>query len=87
MKRRSTRKKHYVGKRRSTGKLGTFTSVNVPTEEQYGREFAYVIGPFKTVGAAEYMAAHGMNNPHLRSVEDAERIVRELTIRGQRHVK
>ena len=87
MKRRSTRRKHYVGKNRNTGKLHTFTSVNVPTEDMYGREFSYVIGPFRTSGAAVHMAAHGMNNPQLRSVEDAERAVREMTVRGQRHVK
>jgi len=38
-------------------------------------DYNVAIGPFKTRRAAEYMASPaGINNPHCRSVADAERL-------------
>lgn len=45
-----------------------------PTPETHGARFGAIIGPFRTVRAARYMAAFGSGNPHLRTVANAERI-------------
>jgi hypothetical protein len=38
--------------------------------------YAAVIGPFRTMRAAKFMAQYGRGNPHLLCVSDAERISR-----------
>lgn len=45
-----------------------------PSLETHGRLYAAVIGPFKTKRGAEFMAGPGYNNPHCRTVADAERL-------------
>jgi hypothetical protein len=51
-----------------------FRSQDTPTAQTHGHQYNYAIGPFRTVRAAQFMALHGYNNPHLRCVADAERI-------------
>ena len=40
----------------------------------YGNIYDYVVGPFKTLRGAEFMAKYGRNNPHCQTVDDAERL-------------
>jgi hypothetical protein len=51
-----------------------FTWTGTPVQETHGHLYAAVIGPFRTIRAAKFMAEHGRNNPHLQTVNDAERI-------------
>lgn len=37
-------------------------------------DFSAVVGPFETEAGAFYAARHGLNNPHIQCVEDAERL-------------
>ena len=61
----------YVGVRRDL-RREVFKATKTPTRRQYGRRYAYVVGPFKTVRAARYMADYGANNPHCTCVAQAE---------------
>jgi len=61
----------YVGVRRDL-RREVFKATKTPTRKQYGRRYAYVVGPFKTVRAARYMADYGANNPHCTCVAQAE---------------
>lgn len=51
-----------------------FRSATEPTQATHGRRFAAVVGPFKTVRGCKAMIHFGLNNPHMRHVNDAERI-------------
>ena len=54
-----------------------FSCTSAPTAESYP-QFGYAIGPFRTRRAAVLMAsAAAVNNPHIRTVADAERIARQ----------
>lgn len=64
----------YVGRSRATGRLETFRSVAVPTEQSHGQAYGYAIGPFRTARGARFMARFGGDNPHCVTVGDAERI-------------
>ena len=65
----------YVG--HTVGNLyGVFESETEPTAETHGR-FLAVIGPFRTMRGAQFMAKHGWNNPHLQTVADAERLAKK----------
>jgi len=56
-----------------------FSCTSAPTAESYP-QFGYAIGPFRTRRAAVLMAsAAAVNNPHIRTVADAERIARHLS--------
>jgi hypothetical protein len=44
----------------------------MPTQESHGAEFNAVVGPFRTKRGAMFHAAFGHNNPHVRTVADAE---------------
>lgn len=65
---------YYCGYR--GGRLEPFKATSVPTVGSHGHLYASVVGPFKTKRAAAWMAAHGHENPHARSVADAERLSR-----------
>lgn len=54
-----------------------FRSEVIPTSDTHGNIYLAVIGPFRTKRAAVFMA-NCHNNPHCRSVSDAERISKEL---------
>lgn len=64
--------KPYVGRSIATGRLTVFYSDVYPSTDVHGRTYRYVIGPFRTVRGARYMAAFGENNPHCITVDDAE---------------
>ena len=49
----------------------------IPTQKDTPQYYA-TIGPFRTKGAALFMAMYGENNPHIQSVSDAERIVKRI---------
>lgn len=71
------RKRLYVG-RTYSGVMKTFRSEITPTFASHGMQYKYVIGPFKTKRGAEYMAKYGAHdNPHLQTVEDAERLAKK----------
>ena len=69
------RRKPYVGFRTGSHDK-VFRSAETPTEESHGQEYLAVMGPFRTVAAAEFTAKHGRGNPHIQTVGDAERIVK-----------
>jgi hypothetical protein len=63
---------YYLGLNGTTREL--FKSSITPTEEFYGDKYKIVIGPFKTKRGAIFMRDYGNNNPHLQTVNDAERL-------------
>lgn len=69
------RKRPYVGI--TLDQYEVFMSEAEPTEETYGHLYQAVVGPFRTVRAAKYMAKYGRGNPHLQTVAEAERIARK----------
>jgi hypothetical protein len=73
---RSKQARAYVGVRRDL-RREVFKATRTPTRKQYERRYAYVVGPFKTVRAARYMAEYGANNPHCTCVAQAEWLVRQ----------
>ena len=66
----------YVGMAVSDGIYCIFKSKTEPTRETHGDKYCFAIGPFRTLRAAEFFAQYGKGNPHLQTVEDAERIVK-----------
>ena len=48
-----------------------------PTQATHGHLYGAVIGPFRTKRGAQFMAKHGRSNPHLQTVDDAERIAKQ----------
>jgi len=65
----------YVGIKHDSSRE-VFQASDGPTEELYGSLYAAVIGPFKTQAGAKFMARYGAGNPHLQTVDDAEKAVR-----------
>lgn len=57
-------------------KYKVFRSKTTPTEKSHGYSYKYIIGPFKTMRGAKFMAKYGKNNPHLQCVDDAERMAK-----------
>lgn len=53
-----------------------FRSVETPTQETHGAQFAACVGPFRTKRGAEFMRDYGRANPHCQCVNDAERLAR-----------
>ena len=68
----------YLGIKGTARKV--FKSDVTPTQETHGEQFNAVIGPFRTKRGAMFAAAFGHNNPHFRTVADAERIARSLGV-------
>ena len=73
--------KIYVGVKGA--KREVFRSLQTPTQQSHGHRYTVVIGPFRTRGGATVMAQYGRNNPHLQTVTDAERMAKELALRGK----
>ena len=65
----------YLGKQKQ-GDLVQFRSPTIPTKESHGHLYTAVIGPFKSKVGASYFARYGLNNPHIRTADDAERLAR-----------
>ncbi len=70
------RARAYVGVRRDLQRE-VFKATRTPTRRRYGRRYAYVVGPFKTVRGAGFMAEYGANNPHCTCVAQAEWLARQ----------
>ena len=70
------RTRAYVGVRRDL-RREVFKATRTPTRRRYGRRYAYVVGPFKTVRGARFMADYGANNPHCTCVAQAEWLARQ----------
>ena len=67
----------YVGCKGGTYEV--FKAEAEPTAATYGAQFRGVIGPFRTMRAARFMAnPAARNNPHVLNVADAERISKQL---------
>ncbi len=65
----------YVGSK--SGGLEVFRA-SKPTPKSHGHVYRYVIGPFRTLAAARLMAKYGGHgNPHLQTVSDAEKLVKQ----------
>ena len=67
------------------GTYETFRSEKTPTQASH-MQYNAVIGPFKTMRGAKYMAAYGKSNPHLQHVGDAE-IAAKLEMQKEQLVK
>ncbi len=65
----------YLGKQKQ-GDLVQFRSPTIPTKESHGHLYTAVIGPFKSKVGASYFARYGLNNLHIRTADDAERLAR-----------
>jgi len=73
----SAANKPYVGIR--GGKYEVFYAGETPTEESHGHKYNAVIGPFRTKAGAQCMADYGGHgNPHLQTVNDAEKMAERL---------
>jgi len=66
--------KIYVGVKGNIRKV--FRSFTPPTSKSHGDKYSAVIGPFKTLRGAAFMADYGRNNPHLQTVRDAEELAK-----------
>ncbi len=62
----------YVGGKGSFREV--FKADDRPTQQSYGHLYTYSIGPFRTVRGAKAMVHYGGNNPHVLTVNDAERV-------------
>lgn len=71
--------RQYVGIRVADCRYERFQCDGTPIRETHGHLYSAVIGPFRTVRAARYMADHGAGNPHLQHVNDAERYAKAST--------
>jgi hypothetical protein len=67
------RKHYYLGLNRET-KVRELISIYSEDTEKERKYYMYLIGPFYTYRAAEWMRIHGNNNPHCQCVADAERL-------------
>lgn len=76
------RARWYVGYKSYRGgqiKREAFKSETEPTQETHGAQYCAVWGPFQTKRGAEFGASwRAVNNPHVQSAADAERIAKEL---------
>ena len=68
------RRKFYVGIKSNLREV--FSSLPVPSEETTFGRYLYAIGPFRTKYGAEFMARHGVNNPHCVTVQQAEKLAK-----------
>ena len=53
-----------------------FKSASEPTFASHGDTYAAVIGPFRTMRGARFMADYGKGNPHVQCVDDAEQLAK-----------
>lgn len=74
-KKNPSRSKIYVGCK--SGRCTVFRSIFTPTRKSHGEKYSYVIGPFRTLAGAQYMALYGKGNVHLQHVDDAERLAKQ----------
>lgn len=72
---------YYLGKRSPLDWV-LFQSGIKPTRQTHEHLFKAVIGPFRTKAAASFFHRYGRGNPHILTVEDAERLVRQEATDG-----
>lgn len=60
------------------GKRTVFRFHSTPTQKSHGEVYNAVIGPFRTVRGAYFMANYGAGNPHCQTVAGAERLAKQL---------
>lgn len=68
----------YVGIKGS--KREVFRSATKPTEESHGHQYVAVIGPFRTLQGAKFMATYGEGNPHCQTVAEAEKLAKVICV-------
>jgi len=78
------RKLIYVGYGAFGMRCDLIRCADVPTAAEYGQRYGAVVGPFRTVRGAEFMRKHGDNNPHCRTVADAERLAKRSSTVGEK---
>jgi len=67
------RRRYYVG--HGHDRVNTvFLSATTPTQATHGEQYFAATGPFRTRTGAIVMSQYGENNPHCRTVADAERL-------------
>lgn len=76
---RGTMQRYYVGVS-ATSRI-VFRTATSPNYDAATGAYRYVIGPFRTKGAALLMARYGASNVHLRDTGDAERFNKQLPSR------
>jgi len=69
----------YVGLR--AGARTVFRSDTIPTQDTHP-EYGAVIGPFRTMRAARFLAEHGGGNPHLVTIAQIERAAKKAGKKG-----
>ena len=69
------RAKIYLGTK-PDGSREIFRSKETPTQETHGAKYNYTPGPFRTIHGATFMLNYGRNNPHCRTVSEAERLAK-----------
>jgi hypothetical protein len=70
-------KRYYVGLRPNASRAVFSMAVVEPTQEMCP-QYNAVIGPFRTKRGAEFMRDNGAGNPHCQTVQDAERIAKQI---------
>ena len=63
-------------------KRETFRAGATPTETSHGERYLAVIGPFRTMRAARFMADYGRGNPHCLTVHDAEQLAQREAVQS-----
>lgn len=66
----------YLGLNSEKGVREVFRAEVTPTAESHP-QYKAVVGPFRTSQAARFMRDCGVNNPHVQTVADAERLAKE----------
>ena len=67
-------KKYYVGYDKTTRKPEIFRASTTPTFATHGETYSYAVGSFWTKRGAWFMCKYGQNNPHCRTVGEAEKL-------------
>ena len=70
------RRSHYYAGYTSRGTIDLFQADTDPTQATHGDRFLAVLGPFRTARGARFFRDNGFGNPHVQTVDDAERIAR-----------
>jgi len=71
------KKRWYIGINK--GAREAFQATVTPTKQSHGHLYSAVWGPFRTKRGAEFGASwRAVNNPHVQTVADAERIAKSI---------
>jgi hypothetical protein len=75
MDKRTNKLKWYLGHKEDGSVL--FRCAKTPTEATHGELYNSVLGPFRTKRGAVFALRYGRGNPHIRCVDDAERLAKQ----------